>query len=317
MYKQQSEQQQQIEQELKTQQKNHQQQQQQMKQQIDQQMKSSQKLKKASNDNSNSFKQPTPVKQNKKSKIANAGAATASTNQQKSSDQHMTPQQPPIIPPNPKQTAIPNQAAAESAINIEQKIEMAASMQKECEAHVAKTQPPRKSSKSQAMIFGSSIVRHIKGNNIWKSAHVAAKTNCYPGAGIAEIRDHIEVKLKYNPLPQTVIIHGGGNDLADGMEVEEITAQMEALCKDLKVKGITNISISGITPRYLLRTEVPKLNNALRAMCKKNGFDYISNSFVTYNYHLAWDKVHLNYDGVDQLESNISKYLRWKTWGKK
>ena len=101
------------------------------------------------------------------------------------------------------------------------------------------------------------------------------------------------------------------------MKVEDITAQMEELCKKLKTKGIKNISVSGITPRYLLKTEVPKLNNALREMCKKNGFDYISNSFITYNYHLVWDKIHLNYDGVDQLESNFSKYLSWVTRGKK
>ena len=44
---------------------------------------------------------------------------------------------------------------------------------------------------------------------------------------------------------------------------------------------------------------------------------YISNSFITYNYHLVWDKIHLNYDGVDQLESNFSKYLSWVTRGKK
>ena len=194
---------------------------------------------------------------------------------------------------------------------------MAASMQEKCEVHVTKPKSPRKGSYTQVMIFGSSIVRHIRGSNIWKNSHVAAKSNCYPGAGIAEIRDHIDVQLKYNQLPETVIIHGGGHDKADGMKVEDITAQMEELCKELKTKGIKNISVSGITPRYLLKTEVPKSNNALREMCKKNGFDYISNSFITYNYHLVWDKIHLNYDGVDQLESNFSKYLSWVTRGKK
>ena len=98
--------------------------------------------------------------------------------------------------------------------------------------------PPRKGSYTQVMIFGSSIVRHIRGSNIWKNSHVAAKSNCYPGAGIAKIRDHINVKLQYNQLPETVIIHGGGNDIAGGMKVEDITAQMEELCKYLATKNV-------------------------------------------------------------------------------
>ena len=93
--------------------------------------------------------------------------------------------------------------------SVKELIEKASAMQRDCEAHIS-TPPPlkRKASKNTAMIFGSSIVRHIRGSNIWDSSRVAAKSNCYPGAGIAEIHDHINIKLKYNDLPQTVIVHG-------------------------------------------------------------------------------------------------------------
>jgi len=202
---------------------------------------------------------------------------------------------------------------------VDKLIEKASAMQKDCEAHVS-AQPPAskpKVSKNSAMIFGSSIVRHIRGSNIWDSSRVSAKSNCYPGVGVAEIHEHINIKLKYNNLPQTIIVHGGGNDLANNHSVEDITAQMKILCKDLKSKGIVNIAVSGLTPRYLLKDEVFSLNNSLRAMCKENGFFFINNSFITYNYHLSWDKIHLNYDGVDQLEVNYSKYLRKLMWDKK
>ena len=84
--------------------------------------------------------------------------------------------------------------------------------------------------KRSTIIFGSSIVRHVNSSNIWNSSKVAAKTNCYPGAGVMEISEHIDIKLKYlKQLPTTVILHGGGNDLTDGKPVENIVDEMKEL----------------------------------------------------------------------------------------
>jgi len=73
---------------------------------------------------------------------------------------------------------------------------------------------------------------------------------------VDEIRDHINVKLKYNQLPKTIIIHGGGNDLADGKSPQQVAADMQELCSELRSNGVQNIAISGVTPRYLLKSEI-------------------------------------------------------------
>ena len=174
-----------------------------------------------------------------------------------------------------------------------------------------KEQQNRKTNRKTVMIFGSSIVRHVNGGKITRKTKVNTKVNCYPGATVEEIEEHIDVRLKYaKQLPGTVILHGGGNNLANGDKIETIIDAYTKLALKLKSKGITNIAISGVTGRDNLKNEIPKLNQALRDMCKKFDLNYINNSFITFRYHLCWDKIHLNFDGVDQMEKNFSKYLR-------
>ena len=178
----------------------------------------------------------------------------------------------------------------------------------------AKPAVRQKQQKQQAMIFGSSIVRHLNSGKIAKASKTNTKVNCYPGATIQEIEEHIEVKLKYTPhIPSTVIVHGGGNNLANGEKVSDVAARYEKLIINLKRKGIQTLAISGLTGRDNLRNEIPELNKSLRAMCVKHSIDFISNSFITFRYHLCWDKIHLNFDGVEQMEKNFSRYLNGPT----
>ena len=45
-------------------------------------------------------------------------------------------------------------------------------------------------------------------------------------------------------------------------------------------------------------------------MCQKvENFYFINNSYISFNYDLAKDKVHLNFDGVWRIEKNFSKFL--------
>ena len=166
---------------------------------------------------------------------------------------------------------------------------------------------------NSAMVFGSSIVRHINGGAMWKKTKTSVKINCYPGAGIREISEHADIRLKHlkGKKPTTAIIHGGGNDLANGISSNAIITDMNKLGEDLLKRGFTNIGFSSVTPRTGLKDEVPILNNLIKEMCKENdNFHYISNSYITYKYDLSKDKVHLNFDGVWRLEKNFSYFLQ-------
>ena len=151
----------------------------------------------------------------------------------------------------------------------------------------------------------------MNGGKLSRDSRISTKINCYPGATVEEIEEHMDTRLKYAKyVPNTVIIHEGGNNLSNGDTVGDITNAYEKLTLNLKVKGVQNVALSAVTFRDKLKVEIPELNQSLRQLSQKLNCNFISNSFITFKYHLCWDKVHLNYDGVEQMEDNFSKFLR-------
>jgi len=159
------------------------------------------------------------------------------------------------------------------------------------------------------MILGSSIIKHVRGGQLKRDSGKYTKVCCYPGAGTEKVIDHAEVELKY-ALPEIAILHCGGNDIANKIEIDEVIDYLAYLGHELEERGVKKVAISSMVPRIHLRKEIPELNKAIKLMCQDEGFDFISNTNIFYNYHLSDDMVHLNYDGVKVLEQNFSSYLR-------
>lgn len=168
---------------------------------------------------------------------------------------------------------------------------------------------PTKAQRSSAMVLGDSIVRHVKGGVIYKHGRKRTKVCCYPGAGLEKVGDHAEVELKYM-LPETAILHAGSNDIARGVDLEEIVETTAWIGCELENRGVKRIAISAMTPRKGMKEEVPKINKLLKEMCRYYRFDYIDNSNINFKYHMAYDQVHLNYEGVEILELNYIDYLK-------
>jgi len=170
-------------------------------------------------------------------------------------------------------------------------------------------QKERKPRKIDAMILGSSIVKHVPGRKIKQKSGIYAKVCSFPGADTEKVCDHAEVELKYS-APQTVILHAGGNDLAYGTSADEAVDNLAYLGLELKDRGVQNIAISAMTPRYLMRTDIDNINKLLEGMCRTYNFDFIKHNNILYNSHICQDGVHLNFDGVDILTKNFTNYLK-------
>jgi len=168
----------------------------------------------------------------------------------------------------------------------------------------------KKPFRTNAMILGSSIVRHVKGATIRKYSGQQTKVCCFPGAGYEKVADHAEVELKYC-TPSVAILHVGGNDLANKIKPVEIAENLAYLGCELIKRGVKRIAVSGMTPRKNLKDAIAKLNRELISMCRTYDYDYIDNSNIWFRHHLANDQVHLNYDGVEILESNFIDYLSY------
>ena len=151
-------------------------------------------------------------------------------------------------------------------------------------------------------------MRQVKRGTIKKYSNQRTKVCCFPGAGYEKIADHAEVELKYC-VPKVAILHAGGNDLANKISTSEITENLAYLGCELINRGVKRIAISGMTPRRGMKAEIASLNKELASMCRTYGYDFIDNSNIWYKYHISWDNVHLNYEGVEILESNYIHYL--------
>jgi len=204
----------------------------------------------------------------------------------------------------------------EQATVIQKQYELVTQKEKNEEQDIMPTKP--KPQKSSVMMLGSSIIKHVKGGMINKRTGKRVKVCCYPGAGIEKVIDHAEVELKYQ-LPEVAIIHAGGNDVANGITLEHIIADTSYLGQELLARGVSRIAISGMTPRVDMKDSIPKLNQLFKKMCATNKFDFIDNSNIRYSFkdpegyyksHLSYDKIHLNYEGVEILESNYIRYLK-------
>ena len=167
-------------------------------------------------------------------------------------------------------------------------------------------QQPRK---VDVMLIGDSIVKHVRGRSIKEKNGKYVKVCSFPGAGTEKVCDHTEVELKY-AQPESVILHAGSNDIANKMSVKEVVENLAYLGCEQQDRGVKNIAISGMIPRWRMKTEIANLNRELRNMCKTYRFDFIANNNIYYNEHMADDCVHLNYDGVEILGKNYARYLK-------
>jgi len=172
----------------------------------------------------------------------------------------------------------------------------------------------RKPRKIDAMILGSSIVKHVKGRTIKRNSGTYVKVCSYPGADTEKVCDHAEVELKYS-APKSVIIHASGNDLAYGTTADEAADNIAYLGLELIERGVKNIAVSSMTPRYKLKNEIENFNKLLKGMCRTYNFDYIGHKNISYNKHVCQDGVHLNFDGVEILSNNFASYLKDLTLG--
>ena len=132
---------------------------------------------------------------------------------------------------------------------------------------------------------------------------------CYPGADTEKVCDHAEVELKY-VKPEIAIVHGGGNDLANGVSIGNTVDNLAYLGLELMDSGVKQIVISSMVARKDLKEEIPRLNKELKKMCKIYGYHFINNNNIIYKYHVSDDKIHLNYKGVSLLQSNYISFLK-------
>ncbi len=177
----------------------------------------------------------------------------------------------------------------------------------------------------KTLIFTTSISKGIKPrrfNDIYKennnnkefnSHHV--QFSSFPVARMKHMASYVTPRIS-DEKPETVIVHGGGNDLpvypADKtIPLWDIANQIINAGLVAKKHNVRDILIGGVTTRKgsFLKKRCEALNGILIDLCKKHRFTYIDNSDIM-DEHLYENGVHLNDEGTTVLADNYLKALR-------
>ena len=151
------------------------------------------------------------------------------------------------------------------------------------------------------LLIGTSILRNVDPNKLdnWE---VIAKG----GASVDKLHNEIN-NLAENKTYGEMMIVGGSIDV-ESKETREIISDYQALAVSASSKT-DSIKISSILPRCDkdLKQKTKEVNDGLRSMCEKDGYEFIENDPVFHlmngnvNDALLVDGLHLTKHGVDNL----------------
>ena len=166
---------------------------------------------------------------------------------------------------------------------------------------------PEKQQNTKTLIIGSSILKDINTKGL--DPDISISTN--RGAGIKQIVQKvnlIEVKQYKN-----VIVYIGGNNMSDGMQIQEIHEEYAKLICVLKEKEC-NVHLCTVCPRQ--DTEVIPLNDVIKQLSTCYGVNYVDcySPFIygdgqPVRQNFSKDLIHLSQKGTSALLRAIHKHL--------
>ena len=162
---------------------------------------------------------------------------------------------------------------------------------------------PKKEITQPTLLVGSSILKGVKVSELNKNTAVRT----FPGATIGKLQN----RLKQFDISkcETVIIHVGGNDADEGVDLDNFRDQYSSLLDDVASDN-RRIIVSGLLPRDSV--DLDQYNTCLKNLCETrnvdfvdhyNGFLLASGDIVDSYYHK--DKLHPNAFGTRKLLKNL------------
>ena len=111
---------------------------------------------------------------------------------------------------------------------------------------------------------------------------------------------------------EEIIIHAGCNDVKSKAPKAIVKSIDTAAKHYIHLKDSIHLSISSMFLRKddtMLNAKIVETNNALRAYCWAQGFDYIDHGNIAF-WHLDRDVLHLNPEGTQLFLHNICAHIK-------
>ena len=171
--------------------------------------------------------------------------------------------------------------------------------------------PLRESERDDAVIIGSSIVRHVRAT----SGKGKVRTHCFPGARVLDVAAQVPEILNGDERVGAVVLHVGTNDIRL-RQTEVLKEDYRSLIETVHITSPeATIVVSGPLPTYRLGQErfsrLFALNEWLMSWCNEQRLLFVN------NWNLFWkrsrlfraDGLHPSRVGAAVLSDNISKTL--------
>ena len=168
---------------------------------------------------------------------------------------------------------------------------------------LTKSYTPKKPINQSTLLVGSSILKGVKVNDLNKNTAVRS----FSGATIHKLENRLN-QYDTNKC-ETMIIHVGGNDADEGLDLDSFRAAYSSLL-DKVSRDNRRIIVSGLLPRDSV--DLNPFDACLKTLCETkhvefvdhyNGFLLASNDIADSYYHK--DKLHPNAFGTRKLLRNL------------
>ena len=113
--------------------------------------------------------------------------------------------------------------------------------------------------------FSDSIIKDLKD---WKLTDESNKVvlKSFRGAITTQMKWHVKLTTEQNP--KNIILYCGTNDINDDTDLENIAEEIVELAKSITKDCNSNVTISGIVPRYgKLNEKARSVNRLLQIYC--------------------------------------------------
>ena len=116
----------------------------------------------------------------------------------------------------------------------------------------------------------------------------------FRGATFSQIKRHVKPATEQNP--KNIILHCRTNDINNDLDPQNIAEEIVELAKSKAKDCNSNVTVSGIVPRYgKLNEKVRSVNRLLGIYCRNMDIRFVSHENINSSKHQDHSDLHLNH----------------------
>ena len=158
-------------------------------------------------------------------------------------------------------------------------------------------------SRDVTVILGDSIIKDVKGWELTDDSNKAV-VKSFRGDTTSQMKWHVKQTTEQNP--KNIILHCGTNDINGESDPQNIAEEIVELAKPISKDCNSNVTVSGIVPRYgKLNEKMGSVNRLLRIYFRNMDKRFVGFENINPSKYLNGSGLHLYHLGTPILTVNF------------